>query len=78
MQIKLNKSKDIKRLTAIPTARVAVSAAEYEGVRQVNVHLSAEDCYKIPYVVASLRLSPTEARAVAAQFLEMADRADKL
>lgn len=42
------------------------------GAGQVNVILSAEDAWDCPTVVSSLRLSPQEARDIAARLLAAA------
>lgn len=73
MYIKINKTKGI---TGIPVARVAVAHGRLDsGADQITVFLSAEDSSGIAQVVASLRLSPKEARELAARLSAEAGKA---
>ncbi len=67
------------KVSGIPAARVASSpGVTDQGMAQVMTVISALDVYDIPTVVASLRMSITEARDVAARIVAAADEADRL
>jgi hypothetical protein len=64
------------KVPSIPSARVVVSHGSSDaGVHGVTAFISAFDAFEIPTVVASLRLSPAEARELAARLLAEADKA---
>lgn len=75
MKIKLSKPPKGAKISAIPTARAAVSwGISDDGVGQIALTISAEDSFGIPYVVTSLRLSLAEANDLARQVGFQADR----
>lgn len=65
--------------TGIPPATVAVSPAVLDnGMPEVMQVISALDPYSIQRVIASLRLSPDEARQVARSLVLMAEKAEMM
>jgi hypothetical protein len=56
---------------------VVVSSRHENGVSKVIVRLSIESAFELP-TPASLRLSPREARELAARFLDAASKAEEL
>lgn len=64
------------KVTGIPRATVAVAGGEENQARTVNAFVSALDECGIPTMVASLRLTPAEARAIAARLTDEADKAE--
>lgn len=70
--------KTIKKVSGIPTATVAVSPGKTDaGTAQVTAFLSSHAGVDND-VVASLRLSPAEARDLAARLVASADAADAM
>ena len=71
-------AKAAKEATGIPKAGAIVSQGRNPmGAPEVTIFISAFDCFDIPSVVASLRLSPSEARHLAAGLLGAADKSEK-
>ncbi len=64
------------KVPGIPRATVAVAGGEENQARTVNAFVSALDECDIPTMVASLRLTPAEARALAARLTDEADKAE--
>jgi len=70
MQIKVNKT---GKVSGIPPARVAVSSGRTDmGAGQIMVVISVEDVWQCSFVCSSLRMSPQEARDVAARLIAAA------
>jgi hypothetical protein len=66
------------KVTGIPAAQVATSpGVTDQGMPQVMSVVSALDTHGFPVVVASLRMSSSEARAVAARMVAAADEAEE-
>lgn len=62
MRVKLSPPPKGTKMSAIPTARAAVSwGVSDAGAGQITLTISAEDTHGIPYVVTSLRMSLAEA-----------------
>jgi len=71
--------KTLAKVTGIPAAQVASSpGVTDQGMPQVMTMISALDVFGIPSVVASLRMSATEARDVAARIVAAAIEAERL
>lgn len=63
----------------IPKARVVVSqGVNPNGAAEVTAFVSAVDAHDFPEVVASLRLTPDEARNLAMRLVDAATRAEDL
>lgn len=74
MQIKTQ-----RMVEGIPTAQIAASpGVQDSGAPQVTSFINAVDCYDQRSVVASLWMSPAEARDYAARLIDAADKADRM
>lgn len=78
MKIKIHKdSRKKETVSAIPEAKVKVSwGSDEKHGPHVIAWQEALDCYSFGAVVASLRMSPDEARKMAAELIRNADIAD--
>lgn len=64
---------------SIEKCSIACAPGQTEmGAPIVTAHISAHDIFDINHVVSVLTLSPGDARRIAAQLLEAAEKADKL
>lgn len=64
------------KVPGIPRAQAAVAGGEENQARTVNVFVNALDECDIPTVVASLRLTPAEAKDLALRLAHEAEKAE--
>ncbi len=68
-----------KKVTGIPDARLAIAPGVSDlGAPGVTANISALDAHGFPEAVATLRLSPDEARDLAARLVEGAAVAESI
>ena len=64
------------KVPGIPRAQAVVAGGEENQARTINVFVSALDEFSNPTVVASLRMTPAEAKDLALRLAHEAERAE--